>query len=93
MQPSRATPFHPSHHQHGYRARLDWGQTGVRLLAGQADLVVVDVLSFSIAVSVAVERGATVIPYRVRDATAEVYARRAGATPASPDRYNLAAIS
>ena len=82
-----ATDPHPSHRQHGYRTRMDWGRAGVQLLAGEADLViVVDVLSFSTAVSVAVERGAAVIPYRFRDASADAYARSIGATLAAADR-------
>lgn len=81
------SPFLPSHDQHDFGARLEWGETGVRILAGQADLVViVDVLSFSTAVSVAVERGATVIPHRFRDGTAEHLARSVGATLANADR-------
>jgi 2-phosphosulfolactate phosphatase len=76
----------PSHRQHGYRMRMDWGRAGVQLLAGEVDLViVVDVLSFSTAVSVAVERGAAVIPYRVRGDSA-AYARGIGATLAAADR-------
>lgn len=87
MTSASASPFNPGHDQHGFRTRLEWGQTGVRILAGSADLVViVDVLSFSTAVSVAVERGAMVIPYRFRDGTAEHYARSMGATLANPDR-------
>jgi hypothetical protein len=39
-----------------------------------ADIVVVDVLRFSTAVSVAVERGATVLPYTWEDDRAETYA-------------------
>jgi 2-phosphosulfolactate phosphatase len=81
------SPFRPSHDQHDFGARLEWGEAGVRILAGQADLVViVDVLSFSTAVSVAVERGAAVIPHRFRDGTAEHLARSVGATLANADR-------
>jgi 2-phosphosulfolactate phosphatase len=87
VKSSSASPFLASHDQHHFHARLEWGQTGVRILAGQADLVViVDVLSFSTAVSVAIERGAVVIPYRFRDDTAEHYARSIGAILANPDR-------
>jgi 2-phosphosulfolactate phosphatase len=82
-----APPFDPSHDQHDFGTRLEWGQTGVQILAGSADLVViVDVLSFTTSVSVAVERGATVIPFRFRDATADSYARSVGATLANPRR-------
>jgi 2-phosphosulfolactate phosphatase len=81
------SPFPSTHDQHAFRARLEWGRTGVKVLAGQADVVVVvDVLSFSTSVSVAVEGGAAVIPYRFRDSTAESFARSVGATLANPDR-------
>jgi len=76
-----------SHDQHAFRARLEWGEAGVRLLAGQVDVVViVDVLSFSTSVSVAVERGAAVIPHPVRDDSAAERARSLGATLANPQR-------
>ncbi|MDP9822983.1 hypothetical protein [Nocardioides massiliensis] len=46
-----------------FGVRLDWGPTGAQ--ATRADVaVVVDVLSFSTPVTVAVERGMRVFPYR-----------------------------
>jgi len=74
---TRATAIHD---QAGFRARFDWGPDSVRCLAGRDELViVVDVLSFSTAVSVAVERGARVAPYRTLDESAAAYARSLGA--------------
>ncbi|MET9350707.1 2-phosphosulfolactate phosphatase [Streptomyces termitum] len=53
-----------------------WGPAEARALApGAACVVVVDVLSFTTAVGVAVERGTAVYPYRWRDGTAAAYAR------------------
>src|SRR4051812_34466512 len=55
--------------------RFEWGPTGAAQLAGPADhAVVVDVLSFSTAVDVAVGRGIEVFPYRWHDATATAFA-------------------
>ncbi|MFB7371242.1 2-phosphosulfolactate phosphatase [Streptomyces sp. NPDC056222] len=52
-----------------------WGPTEAAVLAREAAcLVVVDVLSFTTAVGVAVESGAAVYPYRWRDETAVGYA-------------------
>lgn len=69
--------------QHDYGLRLEWGVEGVTTLAPDcAVLVVVDVMSFCTTVSVAIERGAAVLPLAWRDEatlrTAEA-ARPAGA--------------
>ena len=46
------------------RIRFDWGPTGAADAAEGVDLaVVVDVLSFTTTLTVAVERGITVLPY------------------------------
>ncbi len=59
--------------QGGFGLRLEWGPVGAR--ATQADIsVVVDVLSFSTSVTVAVERGMRVFPYRWQGAQAEAFA-------------------
>lgn len=58
-----------------HRVRLEWGPTGAAAIARSADLaVVVDVLSFTTSVTVAVDRGITVFPYRWGDEGASEYA-------------------
>ncbi|MEK9521679.1 2-phosphosulfolactate phosphatase [Streptomyces sp. NPDC087908] len=58
-----------------------WGPVEARVLGPSAAcVVVVDVLSFTTAVGVAVEAGTAVHPYRWRDATAAAHARSLGAT-------------
>jgi 2-phosphosulfolactate phosphatase len=63
--------------QRNYTVRLEWGRQGL-LALGAADppvFVIVDVLSFSTCVAVAVEQGAEVFPYRWKDGGAVAYAR------------------
>jgi len=65
---------------HGGTVDVDWGASGARSLSQMCDvLVVVDLLSFSTALSVAVERGAQVWPYSLGSDGAEHLAREIGA--------------
>lgn len=60
-----------------FGARFEWGLAGATALAPSSScLVVVDVLSFSTAVSVAVEAGTRVYPYAWHDRSAADSARR-----------------
>ena len=73
--------------------RCEWGQTGVKALAPESDaVIIVDVMSFSTAVSVAVTKGARVFPYRWRDASTIAFAESVDAELAGPrgkGRYSL----
>ncbi|MFI5937121.1 2-phosphosulfolactate phosphatase [Actinoplanes sp. NPDC051494] len=63
------------------RGTFDWGPAGARSLAPAATVIaVVDVLSFTTALTVAVERGIAVRPYPWRDGTAARFARDNNAT-------------
>lgn len=63
--------------QSGYGVRFEWGPTGARHLAREVScLVVVDVLSFTTSVSVAVEAGTRVFPYPWRDDSAAAFAEQ-----------------
>ncbi|MDN4172117.1 2-phosphosulfolactate phosphatase [Nocardioides sp. SOB77] len=70
--------FLPAHRQPDHRVRLEWGPTGATAVVGgdrPADVaVVVDLLSFTTTLGIAVERGTTVLPFRWRDERAEAYA-------------------
>lgn len=71
----------PAHRQSSYRVRFDWGPTGAEAIAVGADIaVVVDVLSFTTTLTVALERGITVLPFRWKDERAAAYAAEHGAT-------------
>ena len=50
--------------QDDYDVRCEWGLHGVQRLAPISDaVIIVDVLSFSTSVVIAVERGAVIFPY------------------------------
>jgi len=84
--------------QEAYTLRFDWGPAGAAALApGAAVVVVIDVLSFTTTLSLAVERGIAVMPYPWRDA-AEVAARHdatlaAGRSTAGPGQISLSPCS
>lgn len=88
--------------QAGYGVRFEWGAAGAKRLAPSVScLVLVDVLSFSTSVSVAVESGSRVFPYPWRDESATAFARqmdarlavgRRAVTAASPWSLSPAAL-
>jgi 2-phosphosulfolactate phosphatase len=61
--------------QEAAAVRFDWGPIGAAAIAPGADVVVVvDVLSFTTTLSVAIDLGVEVFPYRLRDASAAAFA-------------------
>ncbi|WBQ05890.1 2-phosphosulfolactate phosphatase [Kribbella sp. CA-293567] len=64
-----------SYAQLGFRVGFDWGPVGAAAVPGSL-VAVVDVLSFTTAVTVAVDLGIDVYPYRWRDETAIPYAEQ-----------------
>ncbi len=83
----------PQHGQAAYRRRFDWGLTGARAVVADAApgdvAVVVDVLSFTTTLSVAVERGITVYPYPWASEDAPAYAAARDAVLALGRRAGL----
>jgi 2-phosphosulfolactate phosphatase len=76
--------------QDGYDIRLEWGAEGVDVLAPECGvLVIVDVLSFSTAVDIAVARGARILPLPWRDERAAAAARAAGALLGGETSWSL----
>jgi 2-phosphosulfolactate phosphatase len=66
--------------QAGYDLRCEWGVEGLLALQAASDaIVIVDVLSFSTAVDIALSKGASVLPYRWKDGSAKRFAARKGA--------------
>src|SRR5690242_3863247 len=66
--------------QREYGVRFEWGVAGLHATARDCDdIVVIDTLSFSTAVDVAVSRGAQVFPFRWKDERAGQFAAGMGA--------------
>lgn len=73
-----------------YNIRCEWGAAGIANLAPLCDVViVVDVLSFSTCVDVAVGRGAEVYPFVWNGEDVESFAKRVGAVVASSRREEI----
>jgi len=67
--------------QHPHRVRLEWGPVGAaEIVTGAAYAVVVDVLSFTTTLSVAMDLDTEVLPYRWQDDSAVAYAAERDAT-------------
>jgi 2-phosphosulfolactate phosphatase len=84
--------------QAGFGIGFEWGPVGAGVVSGDI-VAVVDVLSFTTAVTVAADLGIDVYPYRWRDETAVAYAEQYGATlavgrsAAGPDDVSLSPVS
>jgi 2-phosphosulfolactate phosphatase len=91
LHQTRVVPEDSAYHrQSGFDVRCEWGPEGVQRLAPDSDVVViVDVLSFTTSVDIAVARGAVVFPYRFRDASAVGYAREHDALLAEQNDLGL----
>lgn len=70
-----------AHRQGDYSVRMDWGVSGASAISPGCDVaIVVDVLSFTTTLTVAVDRGTVVFPYRWRDESAAIFAAEHAAT-------------
>lgn len=78
-----------------FKIRCEWGEQGIRQLAPISQvIVIVDILSFSTSVELAVSQGAIVFPYRWKDNSAVDYARSINAELASINRsHNRPSLS
>ncbi|WP_433163285.1 2-phosphosulfolactate phosphatase [Kribbella sp. CA-247076] len=87
--------------QDGFRAGFDWGPVGAEVVGGAIGTIVavVDVLSFTTAVTVAADLGIEVYPYRWRDETAVAYAKQydaalaVGRSEAGPGEVSLSPVT
>jgi len=69
-----------THYQSDYNLRFEWGRRGLEALAPHVDVVVlVDVLSFSTTVEMALGQGAEIVPCLFRDEEARALADRLSA--------------
>jgi len=84
--------------QAGFSIRCEWGLPAIEHLAPISDaVIIVDVLSFTTCVDIAIARGAAVFPYRFKDETAGQFAQDQGALLAvgrgKPGAFSLSPAS
>jgi len=84
--------------QREFDLKCEWGVHGLLALQPASDaVVIVDVLSFSTAVDIAVSNGASVLPYRWKDDSARSFAMEKGAVLAdgrsNEGKYTLSPAS
>jgi 2-phosphosulfolactate phosphatase len=77
-----------------FEIRCEWGWKGLKALAPISDvLIVVDVLSFSTAVDVAISRGGIILPFPLKGKSGSDYAASTSAVLASADRRSGFSLS
>src|SRR5829696_5789640 len=84
--------------QSEFEIKLEWGLPGIEQLAPVSDvIIIVDVLSYSTCVDIAVSRGAIIYPYTYKAESAIEYAKSLGAELANRERnfsgYTLSPVS
>ncbi|MGB1286469.1 MAG: 2-phosphosulfolactate phosphatase [Aggregatilineales bacterium] len=80
--------------QSAYEVRCEWGLTGIEQLAPVSDaVIIIDVLSFTTSVDIALSRGAIVYPFVERGVSAAEFARKQGALLATRDRQQGFSLS
>lgn len=79
--------------QDAYEIRCEWGAHGIDAVARDAVAIIVDILSFSTAVTIAVERGATVFPWAHDHACAVTFARQQDAIVAAKRALDTPSLS
>ncbi|MBS1493828.1 MAG: 2-phosphosulfolactate phosphatase [Bacteroidetes bacterium] len=73
--------------QSEYDIKLEWGLHGIEQLTSVSDvIIIVDILSFSTCVDIAVSHGAIIYPYRYKDESAIEYAKSLNAELADANR-------
>ena len=84
--------------QSEFNIKLEWGLPGIEQLAPVSDvIIIVDVLSYSTCVDIAVSNGAIIYPYKYKDDSSVDYAKSLRAELANRDRsssgYTLSPVS